>query len=178
MESVASLGSFYLIVGSLSIVLGSWWLFRRNNNTSNKPTIRQIPAPVPNYFERTIDCTHDGLVSEMKRTWEKPTHKLPVAVDLPRLARKTIIMDNDNLLLDGTTSEYEFIEGREEEIRANLVQDVWTTVSILVGEENPSIYSNLAEKLKGGDMSFHLSTFIQSHYTEDSRVIRLLKVCF
>merc|ERR1712137_653922 len=57
-----------------------------------------------------------------------------------------------------------------------LIKAVWSNLATLVNEERDCI-SNLCEELRGGDIAAQLGYFMKNYYTDDSRVIRILKVC-
>ena len=163
------------VAGAISVIFGSLWILKYFSNSKPKP--KPESPKKPRYVPPVIDCSRESLLADMEKTRNRPIEKLPISVDLPRLARKTIIKEGDILVLDGTAIDYEYQEENEQEIRAMLIYQVWSKLATLLNEERPQAYENLEKQLAtAGDISFSLGVFLKEHYTDDSIVIRLLKV--
>mmetsp|Transcript_16381 Transcript_16381/g.20956 ORF Transcript_16381/g.20956 Transcript_16381/m.20956 type:complete len:289 (-) Transcript_16381:119-985(-) len=160
-------------LGTVVVVFGSLWVFKKVFASQ----VVTLPAPTrPKYVIPVIDCSRASLEEDMENTRARPIVKLPISVDLPRLARKTIIYDGDSLLFDGTDPANEHLGSNEAENRTKLIQGVWSSVAKLVDEERECI-GDLCDALRGGDVAAQLGNFMGNNYTDDSRVIRILKVC-
>jgi len=166
----------WAIVGTVFVVGGSfYYLLVRNRELGSKEPSRALPPKSP--YESTIVCTHAALVTDMEITRQRPIDKLPISVDLPRLARKTVIMDGDQVVLNGLAEEFASDTEDEQISRARLIQRVWATLSEMVGEES-EMYSDLAERLQGGgEVALQLALWLKMNISSDTRVIRILKVC-
>ena len=161
--------SWFAIVGAVAVVVSSLLYLKslRNRTIAPPPRVRYEPPK--------IDCSREALAAEMNATRSRPIEKLPIAVDLPRLARKTFVRRGDETLLDGTDSKYELEEDQTGAVRARLIQDVWSSIAVLVEEES-EVYANLHNRLTGGDVSAQLGMWFQENFTDESKVIRILKV--
>ena len=156
-------------VGTVVVVAGAFWYWKTCQEA--KPR-----SSVPSYAPLHLDCSRKALEAEMEVTRNRSVENLPIAVDLPRLARKTVIMDGDLVLLDGLDYLH---EGPSDEVfqRPYLIQAVWETLSRLVGEES-EVYAQLADHLEdGGDVSAQLALWLKEHFaTGKSKVVDILKV--
>lgn len=165
--------NWYTTVGTVALVFGSFWVFKKLFNSNPKSasvqkTPRVITLPV-------IDCSRESLINDIEKTRSNPIKKLPISVDLPRLARKTVILDGEEPLFDGPSLEANFEDDTSNESRCLLIQQLWEIIAKLVNEER-DCYNNLAKELDGGDIAAQLATFLDKNYDEDSKVIRILKV--
>lgn len=156
---IAGILTFFVVVGS--------WCFKRI--VINKKQIEKKPS----LLSDGLDCTKEALFNEMEATRNRPINKLPLAVDIPRLARKIIVWDEDEELMNGETIRFD--NKSDLESRTYLIQSVWENVAKITNEER-ECYKDLGATLAGADVSGKLGIFMKENYTEDSRVIRVLKV--
>jgi len=173
--------STWAICGAFSITLACAYLYYKNSFQPTKTLPKSIPppkrAPYPDY--EPLDTSLEGLIKDMERTRNLPVNKLPVAVDIPRLGRKTDIYDGENLLVQGGADRYDSPDDENElfKRRVDLMYDIWITIARLVNEDPTVIDQHLRSYLDNGEIGLYLGNFIRDHCSDDNKVIKLLKVC-
>eukprot|EP01102_Stenamoeba_stenopodia_P021149 TRINITY_DN8444_c0_g1_i1.p1 TRINITY_DN8444_c0_g1~~TRINITY_DN8444_c0_g1_i1.p1 ORF type:complete len:307 (+),score=57.34 TRINITY_DN8444_c0_g1_i1:213-1133(+) len=166
-------------------------LWRRRSHGSkkvdNKTSIYSIPSD--DALSTSIDFSPAALYEDTKDKWIKPLTKLPVNVDIPRLARKMSIYDDSrNLLLDGSWLDLtpEEIEASpyKDQIPTNksntkLIQDVLQVLADQLGEDSTAIREEFGKMVKdnGGDTAGPFGNFLNRHMGDNSTVVKVLKAC-
>lgn len=152
-----------------------FYLKRRKSLTAKQPlkTSREIPKFV---LPPPTDPTRQGLKNSINTTRNQPINKLPVAVDFPRLARKTMVFFDDNILLDGSKCGFDDSSVFEEQSRVKILKQIWESVSQQLNEDYSAVENHLLDYMGTGDISIALANFFKDHYPEDTKSLRIFKV--
>src|SRR4051794_4786980 len=91
----------FVVAAAIPAVVFAVWT-KRTYFSDSVDDERHAPIYAASNAHPTIDFSPEGLLLDMKDKWTRPLTKLPVNVDIPRLARKMSIYDETGeLLLDG-----------------------------------------------------------------------------
>jgi hypothetical protein len=148
-----------------------------NNNNNNNTSVR-APSAI-DFSALDIDCSPQGFFDSLMEIMHKPLLRLPISVDLPRLARKITLYDDDN--------DERVIEANEDadDSRALLVCTILSELSRLVGDSE-QVRSTIEQQARDfitdqGDMATGIMAFFTEVLTangvEEPKVIGVLRGC-
>jgi len=178
--SAASKVLLTVVVGGLAIlfVTGTAFIWKRRSfkqRTPPSPPLLQAPQPIQGSAKcHSFDL--GDLLQGTRKIWERDLKQLPVAIDLPRLARNIVISDSRT--------------GQQSETRITCVLDVLTKLSRIL-EQNEAraqlIESEFYDAVTHGDagdsnsrgqreiIAPKLQIFLQDTVGERTKTIQVLK---
>mmetsp|Transcript_10094 Transcript_10094/g.41129 ORF Transcript_10094/g.41129 Transcript_10094/m.41129 type:complete len:287 (+) Transcript_10094:45-905(+) len=135
-------------------------------------------ASLSKYRAPGLDYSKAGLMKEMDETRSKPTMRLPVGVDLPRLCRKFTIVDKGEVVFDAGESP-----ATTDEATVEYIKDILLALCRLTGEDE-GVVERECHLSGAGEISVQLNDFIVAHWEPEgeelerkNRVLSVLKVC-
>jgi len=103
-----------------------------------------------------VDCTPSGLFSALLEIFQKPILRVPICVDLPRLARKMTLVDPHGVAL------VQADEDADEGSRAELIRTIIVQLGRLLGDDMSAVEERFSEFVSDkGDMASGLMRLVQ-----------------
>ena len=156
----------------LSLVsAGIFIYFKHNDKSTSQKNIGKQNDKRPQEMRREIDFSNKALFSSIEFTRNQPVCKLPVSVDLPRLARKTTIWRDERIIFDAPENTE-----IDDYTRIQIVYDIWVELGKLLNDDCEPVKNHLKDTLHTGDISVNLANFIRDYYPEESTAIKVFKV--
>lgn len=168
----------WYMLGMLAIVVGVkyWW-------DSNNPPPRSQKKVASN--ELAYKQLPGELITEIDDKWKRPLPKLPVHVDIPRLARKINVYSATSSAKEAVLIGKEDNDGTPNDIVQHndnmVVKDLIISIATHMGESTEqieNIKTNFAECYKKtGDPSQALADLLANVVGHESRTAKVLKAC-
>lgn len=112
----------------------------------------------------------DKVAHDLEAVCAKNIEDLPVSRDLPRLARKFTLYDDDN-------NKFPFTPDIQKDKIENVMYQLISKISILLNNENPDASQENFDKVVNMDIHETLNQYLLQYYGRDHRVLKVLKMC-
>ena len=169
---------------------------KKSNNNVVKPVIRSPPNN-RQIEEIKMDFSLNGIIQDIQKTRNKHLNSLPIAVDIPRLAKNFKIYNKNNEeLFEGAKFEENFND--QQTVRIYLIYELLQVLlNVFLQEDSKrkeeqseeeylQFLTSKKEQFKAhfdeivkadGDTSLYVRQLFNEHIPDENKVTSLLKVC-